>query len=679
MSTISDYFPYPEYREGQKEMLETAAESIRNRDILMIDAPTGSGKSSLVVPLLAEANGHKILVTVRTNSQLEIFLNELQRIRETKKPDLKFVYLIGKSKICPYGKMNNIYKVCEKLRKQTINLLQSIENNNPGVNPLKSSELREILEKEDPDSPTICQYYLNSYQYSPEAEEWDNEYKQHEPVDTMFEKIEHVLSNVVHPNDIQTFAGNFCPHAILWQAVSKANIIILNYHYLLRDEIQIPLFKAINSTPEKTLLLLDEGHNLGETLQGINNRSFSSDALEKADDELKKYKKDDKLNVNLDAISHMIRRMDRIMDGFSKREEREILLSPDTITKFMWSDSNWDNLEDLLRETSILIIAIQDKGTIDSNIEKFFYFIVRLSQIDPNSASYLTVIRKNEEKIKIEIRYINPGEFIQQFTASFQSVILASGTFSPLNSYEKYYFGDKKVRLLAVPNAFPKENRLILGASDITSAYKSRNDREMQNSIVAYIIELCKIPGNIAVFFTSYNEMERIVSKCKKIIKTKIIFEEDHDSEIATQMVKKFMKLPELGGQGILFGVCGGKWSEGLDYKGDMLHAVLVLGLPLTEFSPIQKEINRRFCQKYGGGEGDFIAYNLPAMNKALQALGRVLRTKTDCGILILGDTRYQSLLKSKLPEWIKNEMVPCNKDTLSDQITSWCKEKYLT
>lgn len=679
MSTISDYFPYTEYRKGQEEMLETAADSIRNRDILMIDAPTGSGKSSLIVPLLAEANGHKILVAVRTNSQLEIFLNELQRIRDTKKPDLKFVYLIGKSKICPYGKMNNIYKVCEKLRNRTFNLLQSIENNNPGVNPLKSSELQEILKNEDPDSPTICQYYLNSYQYSHNTEEWDNEYNQHEPVDTMFDKIEHVLSNVVYPNDIQTFAGIFCPHAILWQAVSKANVIILNYHYLLRDEIRTPLFKAINSKPENTLLLLDEGHNLGETLQGINTRSFSSDALEKADDELKKYKKDEKMNVNFDAVSLMIRRMHLLMNGCSQTGDKEGLLSLDEIKKFMFSNSNWDNLEDLLRATSILIIAIQNKGTTDSNIEKLFYFIVRLSQIDPESDAYITVFRKKEEKIMIEIRYINPGEFIQQFTASFQSVILASGTFSPLNSYEKYYFGDKKVRLLAVPNAFPKENRLILCARDITSAYRSRNDKDMQNSIVAYIIELCKIPGNVAVFFTSYNEMERIVSKCKKRIKTKIIFEEDHDPEKATQMVQKFMKLPELGGQGILFGVCGGKWSEGLDYKGDMLHAVLVLGLPLTEFSSIQKEINRRFCQKYGENEGDFIAYNLPAMNKALQALGRVLRTEKDCGILILGDNRYQGLVKSKLPEWIKNEMVPCNKDTLPNQITSWCKEKYRT
>ncbi len=373
MSAISDYFPYIEYREGQEEMLKAAAESIRNRDILMIDAPTGSGKSSLIAPLLAEANGHKILVAVRTNSQLEIFLNELQRIRETKKQDLKFVYLIGKGNICPYAKMKNLYKVCEKLRKRTFNLLQSIENNNPGVNPLKSSELRELLEKEDPDSPTICTFYLNSYQYFSEAEEWDNEYNQHEPVDTMFEKIEHVLSNVVHPNDIQTFAGKFCPHAILWQAVSKANVIILNYHYLLRSEIRTPLFKTINSNPENTLLLLDEGHNLGEALQSINAKSFSSDDLEKADDELKKYKKDERLNVNLDAVSHIIRRMQYFMKRCSLTEDKDIMLSPGKITKIMWSDSDWGNLEELLKGISKLIIIIQDKGVIDSNIEKLFY------------------------------------------------------------------------------------------------------------------------------------------------------------------------------------------------------------------------------------------------------------------------------------------------------------------
>jgi DNA excision repair protein ERCC-2 len=48
METIDTYFPYDEYRPGQRHMLEVVAAVARDGGIAMIDAPTGSGKSSVV-------------------------------------------------------------------------------------------------------------------------------------------------------------------------------------------------------------------------------------------------------------------------------------------------------------------------------------------------------------------------------------------------------------------------------------------------------------------------------------------------------------------------------------------------------------------------------------------------------------------------------------------------------
>ena len=63
-------------------MLEAVAKTAREGGLLMIDAPTGSGKSSVIAPLLAEANGKKIFIAVRTISQLQIFIRELELIRQ---------------------------------------------------------------------------------------------------------------------------------------------------------------------------------------------------------------------------------------------------------------------------------------------------------------------------------------------------------------------------------------------------------------------------------------------------------------------------------------------------------------------------------------------------------------------------------------------------------------------
>ena len=74
MDQLDSYFPYESYRPFQREMLERVAQCAREGGIAMIDAPTGSGKSSVVAALLAERSGRKIFVAVRTISQLNTFI-----------------------------------------------------------------------------------------------------------------------------------------------------------------------------------------------------------------------------------------------------------------------------------------------------------------------------------------------------------------------------------------------------------------------------------------------------------------------------------------------------------------------------------------------------------------------------------------------------------------------------
>ncbi len=66
---LEAWFPYPTFRPYQREMLELAGSVAREGGIVMIDAPTGSGKSSVVAALLAARAGRKVLVAVRTVSQ----------------------------------------------------------------------------------------------------------------------------------------------------------------------------------------------------------------------------------------------------------------------------------------------------------------------------------------------------------------------------------------------------------------------------------------------------------------------------------------------------------------------------------------------------------------------------------------------------------------------------------
>ncbi len=55
----------------------------------------------------------------------------------------------------------------------------------------------------------------------------------------------------------------------------------------------------------------------------------------------------------------------------------------------------------------------------------------------------------------------------------------------------------------------------------------------------------------------------------------------------------------------------------------------MVIGLPLAPFNRVRKMMIEYFRHKFGE-EGEFLCYTLPAINRSLQALGRVLRTPED-------------------------------------------------
>jgi len=101
MDTFDAYFPYTEYRPGQRHMLEVVAQCAREGGIAMIDAPPAA-KIKCGRFLLAERKGRKVVIAVRTVSQLTTFIRELELVKK-KQPLLKTVYLIGKSSMCPLG------------------------------------------------------------------------------------------------------------------------------------------------------------------------------------------------------------------------------------------------------------------------------------------------------------------------------------------------------------------------------------------------------------------------------------------------------------------------------------------------------------------------------------------------------------------------------------------------
>ena len=148
-------------------------------------------------------------------------------------------------------------------------------------------------------------------------------------------------------------------------------------------------------------------------------------------------------------------------------------------------------------------------------------------------------------------------------------------------------------------------------------------------------------------------------------------------------LLEEFFSLGRRAGA-VLTGVCGGKLAEGIDYKGEALNGVAVVGLPLAAYDEIQKEINGYYTKKYGKTKGMLIAYTLPAINRGLQAAGRVIRAESERGVLLFCDRRFgdDNLggVNQFLPEWVRSELILVDakegQEMIKEKIAQWKTEK---
>jgi DNA excision repair protein ERCC-2 len=323
-------------------------------------------------------------------------------------------------------------------------------------------------------------------------------------------------------------------------------------------------------------------------------------------------------------------------------------------------------LSEILREKNLKGGEFRVSGV--EHLALFFYKIHQSAQ-DP---AFLTVYRRELERVSLEVRNIDPGGQISLLARAHACCILISGTLSPVEGYRKLYFGDLPVTTLVLPNSFPPENRTILCARDITTAFSQRHDPRNRERICRYIQEFAQVRGNIAIYVPSYQLLEMFRECCPIPSSPKTVFFEPRDAQEAQVSLWNFLSLPARGESGLIVGVCGGKWSEGLDYRGEMLAGAMVIGLPLAPYNRVRQMVIQYFRNRFGE-EGEFISYTLPAINRALQALGRVIRTPEDRGVLVLGERRFlDSRIRTALPAWIQQELKVCDTELLAEYLEDW-------
>jgi DNA excision repair protein ERCC-2 len=257
----------------------------------------------------------------------------------------------------------------------------------------------------------------------------------------------------------------------------------------------------------------------------------------------------------------------------------------------------------------------------------------------------------------------------------FHTVVLTSGTISPMNLYAKI-LGFRPVITKSLSMSLQRRAICPIVVSRgpdqvaISSKYDCRSDTAVARNYGGLVIEFAGVvPDGIVVFFPSYVYMEHIISMwhdmglINRMVERKLVFIETPDSVESALALDRYRSACDTGRGAIFLCVARGKVAEGIDFDRHYGRAVIVIGVP---FQYTESRILRARLEYMRSTldirEGDYLSFD--AMRQTAQCIGRVVRSKTDYGVAVLADKRFvRADKKNKLPQWILELMLDSHVD----------------
>ncbi|KAK1943091.1 General transcription and DNA repair factor IIH helicase subunit XPD [Phytophthora citrophthora] len=272
----------------------------------------------------------------------------------------------------------------------------------------------------------------------------------------------------------------------------------------------------------------------------------------------------------------------------------------------------------------------------------------------------------------------------------FSSVIITSGTLSPIDLYPRLLNFNPVIRE-SLPMSVYRSSicpLVITRGSDqmpVSTKFDLRDDLSVVRNYGTLLLEMAACtPDGMVCFFPSYLYMEKIIGQwdslgvLKRVLASKLLFIETKDIVETTLALDNYKKACDCGRGAIFFSVARGKVAEGIDFDRHYGRAVILFGIPFqyTLSNTLRARLEYlRYTHQIR--EGDFLTFD--ALRQAAQCAGRVLRSKTDYGLVIFADSRYNRADKrTKLPPWITQFLVDSHLN-LSVDMAVFMAKKYLS
>ncbi len=614
-------FPHDEIRPGQRRFARDVTLAVNKGTHLVAQAPTGIGKTAAsLAPALQAAIDHDKVVFFLTSrqSQHRIAVDTLRQVTERRGVRFGLVDLVGKRDMC--------------LR--------------PEVNEMHPARFPDFCARET--RTRSCKFLGDVDQ----------------------DTIRRVQSGVLHVEELMAVAkdSQLCPHLVAMTAAQQARVVVADYNHLFSD-IREQSLERLGVDLQDVIVIVDEAHNLPERIKQSHAHRISDFLLDQVRSEARNHKMRqveadcDSIRDALVDLANAAQKEGRAesarlgdTDAQVARLEINALHQAFEATRSSATMGLHRTIQDVIDDLAPLVQKVR-KGQDDQVwSEELMEALEDWGRFQSGALRY--VEWDDVGGISLHVRLLDPGIPARKVFNRVHSAILMSGTLRPPEmTRDLLGLEESRTTVRSYPSPFPAQNRAIIVDQALSTRFKERGPR-LWAQLAQRIQSVCEATeGNVAVYTPSYAVMAD-VRKATTVHKEAIV-EDPGMGKQERDLVLDRLRGAKTRGGGILWGVMGGSFAEGVDFKDNLLSAVIVIGLPLAP-PDLEVQATIGYLEERFGGKGRLYGYVYPAMNKTLQALGRGIRSGTDrCAILLL-DNRYMTHpYRDLLPEGAMASMDP--------------------
>lgn len=452
-----------------------------------------------------------------------------------------------------------------------------------------------------------------------------------------------------------------CPSALAQHMLPWAIVVVCDYNYVFDPMVRLSQWLE---GERRILLLVDEAHNLVD--RGREMYSATIDRLSCTD----------LAHVCKPTQPGLARRLETLASrlselGRSCEDRAEPLREPpgkvlQAMAKVI------ESMQEGRQEAEEVISGVRLAEIPDEQVAQWLNKLLRFSvvgELFDNAHRVLVDSSRigRRRQVVVRLRCLDAASALSQQYEHFHAVALFSATLYPSVFFRDALGLPTLTPHMRIASPFLPEQMLLCHAGWIDTRYRQRDQSLASLVDVVRRLALSR-EGNHLVFLPSYQYLmqlhEAFCRACPDI--------ETWIQERGSQAESRRALLARLESPGLRvgFAIMGGVFGEGIDYVGDLLIGLVVVGTGLPPSSEERELIAEGYRQR--GLEGYDFAYRFPGFTRVLQTTGRLIRTEQDRGVVLLVDQRfvqpdYRSLYP---PHWALERFNDAQ--TLSDRVDAF-------